>query len=109
MWGHTSNSVLPFIMKTTLLHPGMFKPIDQSNSSMKHHVQWFQNPIKTTSLLVCSVNCFSGMLLCNVHKSIIVMNSPDTRFFRNVFEAVQKLAARILSSLKPDKTLLLAF
>ena len=24
VWGHTSNSVLPFIMKTTLLHPGMF-------------------------------------------------------------------------------------
>ena len=24
VWGHTSNSVLPFIMKTTLLHLGMF-------------------------------------------------------------------------------------
>ena len=24
VWGHTSNSVLSFIIKTTLLHPGMF-------------------------------------------------------------------------------------
>ena len=24
VWKHTSNSVLSFIMKTTLLHPGMF-------------------------------------------------------------------------------------
>ena len=24
VWAHTSNSVLPFIMTTTLLHPGMF-------------------------------------------------------------------------------------
>ena len=30
------------------------------------------------------------MLISNVHKSIIVMNSLDTRFSRNVFEAVQK-------------------
>ena len=30
------------------------------------------------------------MLISNVHKSIIVMNSIDTRFSRNVFEAVQK-------------------
>ena len=30
------------------------------------------------------------MLISNVHKSIIVMNSFDTRFSRNVFEAIQK-------------------
>ena len=30
------------------------------------------------------------MLISNVHKSIIVMNSLDTRFSKNVFEAVQK-------------------
>ena len=29
------------------------------------------------------------MLISNVHKSIIVMNSIDTRFSRNIFEAVQ--------------------
>ena len=47
-------------------------------------------PDETSSLLVCGVKCFSGMLISNVHKSIIVMNSLDTRFSRNVFEAVQK-------------------
>ena len=38
------------------------------------------------SSLVCDV-----ILVCyvNVHKSIIAMNSIDTRFSRNVFEAVQ--------------------
>ena len=30
------------------------------------------------------------MLISNVHKSIIVMNSLDTRFSKNVFEAVEK-------------------
>ena len=30
------------------------------------------------------------MLMSNVHKSIITVNSIDTRFCRNVFEAVQK-------------------
>ena len=30
------------------------------------------------------------MLISNVHKSIIVMNSLDARFSKNVFEAVQK-------------------
>ena len=30
------------------------------------------------------------MLIYNVHKSIIVMNSLDARFSKNVFEAVQK-------------------
>ena len=29
------------------------------------------------------------------------MNSLDTRFSRNVFEAVQKVAAQVLSGLKP--------
>ena len=36
------------------------------------------------------MRCFPRMLISNVHKSIIVMNSIDTRFSRNVFEAVQK-------------------
>ena len=47
-------------------------------------------PDKTSSLLVCGVLCFFRMLISNIHKSIIVMNSLDTRFSRNVFEAVQK-------------------
>ena len=34
--------------------------------------------------------CFSRMLISNVHKSTIVMNSLNTRFSKNVFEAVQK-------------------
>ena len=69
---------------------------------------------QTSSLLVCgvltadktpliSMRCFSRMLISNVHKSIIVMNSIDTRFSRNVFEVVQKLAARVLSGLNPIK------
>ena len=36
------------------------------------------------------MRCFSCMLISNVYKSIIVMNSIDTRFSRNVLEAVQK-------------------
>ena len=76
----------------------------------------------TSSLLVCgvlsaektlliSMRCFSRMLISNVHKSIIVMNSIDTRFSRNVFEAVQKPRSTsfIGSKTKPDKTLLLVF
>ena len=58
-------------------------------------------PDKTSSILVCGVKCFSRMLISNVHKSIIVMNSIDPRSSRNVFEAVQNLAARFLSGLKP--------
>ena len=30
------------------------------------------------------------MQISNIHESIIVMKSIDTRFFRNVFEPVQK-------------------
>ena len=40
--------------------------------------------------LIISMRCFSRMLISNVHKSVIVMNSIDTRFSRNVFEDVQK-------------------
>ena len=36
------------------------------------------------------MRCFSRMLIYNVHKSILVINTIDTRFSRNVFEAVQK-------------------
>ena len=36
------------------------------------------------------MRCFSRMPISNVPKSLIVMNSIDTRFSRNVFEAVQK-------------------
>ena len=59
------------------------------------------------------------MLIYNVHKSIIVMNSLDTRFSRNVFETVQKTRSTCfigskttqlrLVVLNPDKTLLLVF
>ena len=59
------------------------------------------------------------MLISNVHKSIIVMNSLDTRFSRNVFEAIQKNCSMCfigskttrlhLVVLNPDKTLLLVF
>ena len=54
------------------------------------------------------------MLISNVLKSIIVVNSLDTRFSRNVFEAVQKNSQRVfyrlrLVVLNPDKTLLLVF
>ena len=35
---------------------------------------------------------FSYMLISNIHKSIIVMNSFDTHFSRNGFEAVQKIS-----------------
>ena len=41
------------------------------------------------------------MLISNVHKSIIVMNSLDTRFSKNVFEAVQK--TRSMCFLNPIK------
>ena len=76
-------------------------------------------PDETSSLLVCGVECFSRMLTSNVHKSIIVMNSLDTRFSRNVFEVVQKTRSTCfigskttrlrLVVLNPDKTLLLVF
>ena len=36
------------------------------------------------------LRCFSRMPISNIHESTIVMKSIDTRFFRNVFEAVQK-------------------
>ena len=36
------------------------------------------------------MRCVSRMLISNVHKSIININSIDTRFSRNVFEAIQK-------------------
>ena len=58
------------------------------------------------------------MQISNIHESIIVMKSINTRFFRNVFEAVQNTRSIILSGLnhsavpcgfKPDKTLLLVF
>ena len=42
------------------------------------------------------------MQISNIHESKIVMKSTDTRFFRNVFEAVQKTrSTRVLSGLKP--------
>ena len=41
------------------------------------------------------------MLIYNVHKSTIVMNSLDTRFSRNVFEAVQKTRSTCFIGSKP--------
>ena len=35
------------------------------------------------------LKCFSRTQISNIHESIIVMKSIDTRFLRNVFEAVQ--------------------
>ena len=55
------------------------------------------------------MRCFSRMLISDVHKIIIVMNSLDTRFSRNVFEAVQKTRSTCFIGSKPDKTLLLVF
>ena len=59
------------------------------------------------------------MLISNVHKSIIVMNSLDARFSKNVFEAVQNNSQHVFyrvknhsatpRGFKPDKTLLLVF
>ena len=59
------------------------------------------------------------MQIYNIHENIIVMKSIDKRFFRNVFEAVQKTHRTCfigsttirmrLVVLKPDKTLLLVF
>ena len=40
--------------------------------------------------MVDNTSRFSCMLIFNSHKSIIVMNSLDARFSKNVFEAVQK-------------------
>ena len=34
------------------------------------------------------------MQISNIHESIIVMKSIDTRFFRNVFEAVQNTRSK---------------
>ena len=58
-------------------------------------------PDKTSSLLMYGVSCFSRMLISNVHKSIIVMNSLDTSFSRNVLRPFKTLPARVLSGLKP--------
>ena len=62
------------------------------------------------------MQCFSCMLISNVHKSIIV--SIDTRFSRDVFEAIQKTCSTFYwvynhlaapCGFKPDKTLLIVF
>ena len=94
------------------------KPIDLSMVDKTSRAVVLK-PDKTSSLLVCGVQRFSRMLSSNVHKSIIAVNSLDTRFSRNVFEAVQKPRSMcfILSKttrlrlvvLNPDKTLLLVF
>ena len=57
------------------------------------------------------------MQIPNIYESIIVMKSIGTRFFRNVFEAVQKKKKKRstcfigskTTRLRPDKTLLLVF
>lgn len=59
------------------------------------------------------------MQISNIHESIIFMKSIDTRFFRNVFEAVPKNSQHVFyrvynhsatpRGFKPDKTLLLVF
>ena len=54
--------------------------------------------ITTDKTLLISMRRFSGMLISNVHKSIIVMNSIKTRFSRNT---PGKLEAHVLSGLTP--------
>ena len=59
------------------------------------------------------------MLIYNVHESLIVINSFETHFSRNVLKSFNKLAVRVLSRYKttrlrhvalyPDKTLPLAY
>ena len=69
---------------------------------------------------ICDLRSYGNQpLVFSVCKRIIVMNSPDTRFSRNVFEAVQKTRCTCfigsktillrLVVLNPDKTLLLVF
>ena len=48
------------------------------------------------------------MLISNVHRSMIVMNSLDARFSKNFFEAVQDSQATP-RGFKSDKTLQLVF
>ena len=56
-------------------------------------------PDKTSSYKYVVFKVFS---YANIHKSIIVMNSLDTRFSRNVFwSRSKKLAAHVLSGLEP--------
>ena len=43
------------------------------------------------------------MLISNVHKSIIVMNSSVTRFSRNIFEAVQKFRSACFTGSKSTR------
>ena len=50
--------------------------------------------LSADKILLISMPCFSRMLISNVHKSIIVMNSIDTRLSRNVFGDVQKTRSR---------------
>ena len=75
------------------------KPIDLSNAYGRQNITRSDLITINFSLLVCgvlsadktlfvSMRCFSRILISNVHKSIIVMNSIDTRFSRPVFEAV---------------------
>ena len=45
--------------------------------------------------------CFSRMLISNVYKGMIVMNSIDTRFSRNVFEADKHSCSFFDHYLKP--------
>ena len=47
------------------------------------------------------------MLISNVHRSMIVMNSLDARFSKNFFEAVQKtrrLRLVVLNPIKPSSS-----
>ena len=66
------------------------------NTSRAVTLYWYTSPslvcgvLSAEKRLLISIWCFSRMLISNVHKSIIVMNSIDTCFSRNVFEAVPK-------------------
>ena len=55
------------------------------------------------------MRCFPHMLISNVYKSVIVMNSLDTRFSRNVFEAVQKTRSTCFIGSKTTRLRLVVF
>ena len=51
---------------------------------------------------------FFCMLIYNVHKSVIVINSIETHFSRNVLKSFNKLAVRVLSGYKATRLRLMA-
>jgi len=66
-------------------------PINLILISMQCFIRYTDTPRDLWILINYHNNlCFSRMLISNVHKTTIVINSLDARFSKNVFEAVQK-------------------